>query len=85
MQQLVKRLRIDASHCLLARDQAFIRKLDRDPQRRLGGALARARLQHPQLALLDGELEVLHVAVVLLEHAVDADQLLESVGQRPLY
>jgi hypothetical protein len=29
----------------------------------------RARLQHPQLAALDGELHVLHLAVVLLEPA----------------
>ena len=72
MQQLVERGRIDARHRLFARDQPFVGKLDRDAQRRLGGALAGARLQHPQLALLDREFEVLHVAVVLLEHAVDA-------------
>ena len=34
--------------------------------------LPERRLQHPELALLDGELEVLHVAVVLLELVVDA-------------
>ena len=60
----------------------LVRELDRDPERRLGGALARARLQHPQLALLDREFEVLHVAVVALEHAVDARQLLERLRHR---
>ena len=40
------------------------------------------RLQHPELALLDGELDVLHVAVVLLERAVDARQLLERRRHR---
>ena len=55
--------------------QPFARKLDRDPQRGLGGALAGARLQHPELALLDGEFEILHVAVMLFERAVDALQL----------
>ena len=57
---------------LLLRDQALVHELDRDAQRRLGGALAGAGLQHPELAALDGELDVLHVAVVLLEDAVDA-------------
>jgi hypothetical protein len=35
-----------------------------DPEGRLGGALADAGLQHPQLAALDGELDVAQVAVV---------------------
>ena len=38
-------------------------------QRGGGGALAHAGLEHPQLALLDGELDVAHVAVVVLEDA----------------
>ena len=67
VQQLVERGRVDAGHRFLAADQAFIRQLDRDLERRLGGALAGAGLQHPQPALLDRELEILHVAVVLLE------------------
>ena len=62
--------------------QPFARKLDRDPQRRLGGALAGARLQHPELALLDGEFEILHVAVMLFERAVDARQLGEGLRHR---
>ncbi len=78
MQELVERGRVDARHRFLAGDEPFVRQLDRDLQRRLGGALARARLQHPQLALLDREFEVLHVAVVLLERAVDAGEFLEG-------
>ena len=46
--------------------------VDGDPQRRLGGALAGAGLQHPQLAALDGELDVLHVAIMALEQVEDA-------------
>jgi hypothetical protein len=42
-----------------------------DLHRRRAGALAGARLQHEQLALLDGELDVLHVLVVLLELRLD--------------
>ena len=48
-------------------DQAFIGHVDGDLERRLGGALAGARLQHPQPAVLDGEFQVLHVAIMLLE------------------
>ena len=84
MQQLVERRRLDAHHRLVLRDQPFVDELDGDAQRGLRGALAGARLQHPQLALLDRELEVLHVAVVLLEHAVDARQLGEGLGHRLL-
>ena len=54
-------------------------------KRRLGGALARAGLQHPELAALDGELEVLHVAVVPLQEAVDAHQLRVGLRHRPLH
>ena len=58
--------------CLV--DQAFARHVDRHLERGLGGALARAGLQHPQLALLDGELDVLHVAVMLFEQVEHARQ-----------
>ena len=67
MQKLIEPAGLDASDRLLAGDQAFVGELDRDLERRFGGALARAGLQHPELALLDGELEILHVAIVSLE------------------
>jgi hypothetical protein len=74
VQQLVERGRIDAQHRLLARDQAFLGHVDGDLQRRLGGALAVAGLQHPELAALDGELDVLHVAVVRSSVVADRDE-----------
>ena len=46
---------------------AALRHVDRDLERRRRGALAGAGLQHEELALLHRELDVLHVAVVLLE------------------
>ena len=52
---------------LLAADQALRHHVDGDLERRLGGALAGARLQHPQAAVLDGEFQILHVAVVAFE------------------
>ena len=74
-------MRITASS---SRDQTFARQFDRDLERGLGGALAGPRLQHPQLALLDGEFEVLHVAVMLFQRAVDARQFRERFGHRAL-
>ena len=82
MQELVERGGVDAGDRLLAGDQPLARELDRDLERRLGGALARAGLQHPQLVLLDREFEVLHVAVMALERAGDARQLLERLRHR---
>ncbi len=82
MQKLIERRGIDPRHRFLLGDQFLLGELDRDAQRRLRGALAVARLQHPQLALLDGEFEILHVAIVPLERGVDALELGEGVRQR---
>ena len=49
--------------------------IDRDADCRLRGALGVAGLQHPQLAALDGEFDVLRLAVVLLQPLADARQL----------
>ena len=48
-------------------DQALVDELRGDPERGTRGALADAGLQHPQLAALDGELDVAQVAVVVLQ------------------
>ena len=68
-QQLLQLPRLDSRHRLLLGDEALLDHVDGDVHGRLAGALRRARLQHPQLASLDRELEVLHVLVVLLELA----------------
>ncbi len=73
---------VDAQDRLLARDQPLLRHVDGDLHRGRGGALAGAGLQHPQAATFDRELDVLHVAVVLLERFVDPYELLE--GRRHL-
>ena len=64
-------------------------EVDGDLHHRLAGALAVAGLQHEQLTLLDRELEVLHVAEVILEELRDAHelgvrgrQLLRELGDR---
>ena len=77
------------THCLVHVDQALVNQLDRDPEGGTGGALADAGLQHPELAALDGELDVAEVLVVALEVTHDAHELLvrlrlelAEVGQR---
>jgi len=72
VQQLIERRRIDPQHRLGSADQFLLGQLDGDAQGGVGSALAAARLQHPQLALLDGEFEVLHVAVVLFQLRLNA-------------
>ena len=58
--------RRDTQDGFFGRDQSFVGKLDCDANGGLGGALGVAGLQNPQLAALDGELDVLNVAVVAL-------------------
>ena len=71
MQQLVKRRRIDAQHGFVAADQSFCRHIRGNLQRRFGGALARAGLQHPQFTFLDGKFQILHVAVMRFKLVAD--------------
>ena len=54
-------------------------------ERGRGGALRAARLEEEELALLDGELDVLHVAVVPLERGHRFDELRERVGKHLLH
>src|SRR5262249_43401881 len=44
------------------------------------GTLAGARLQHPELALLNRKLDVLHVTIVALELLIDFDELAIRFG-----
>ena len=61
-------------------NHAFVGHLDGDADRGSAGALAVARLQHVEFAVLDGELEILHVAIMLFKTAGDLFELLVGVG-----
>ena len=65
-------------------DQALVDELGGDPERRGGGALPDPGLQHPQLAALDGELDVAQVPVVALEQGHDLEQLVVGALVDPL-
>src|SRR5690606_21866821 len=79
MQQVVERGRIDPHHRLLAGDEALVGEVHRNLESGFRCPLAGARLQHPELAVLDSELDVLHVTVARLELREDLLQLGEDV------
>ena len=74
-QELRQVARGDALDRGLLVDQLLLDHLDGDADGGLRGALAGAGLQHEELAVLDGELDVLHVLVVLLELGADLHQV----------
>ena len=74
-QELVDVGRLDPAERLLLRDDALGDEVGGDPHGGRGRPLRAPRLEHVQLAALDGELEVLDVAVVLLELLADAHEL----------
>ena len=81
MQQRVERLRVDRRERLGLGEQPLVHGIDGEAHRRLRRALGAARLQQVQAPLLDGELGVLHVAVVALERAQELHELRVDVGQ----
>ena len=67
VQELVQRRRLNPHNRFMLGDGAIGGHIDRDLQRRLGCAFAIAGLQHIELAALDRELDILHVAIVPLK------------------
>ena len=75
MQQFVELLRVETEDGFLLRQDALVVHVDGDLHHRLTRALAAARLQDPELALLDGELDVLHVPEVHLQGVAGLGEL----------
>ena len=67
--------RLNAEDGFFLGDQLFIRHVHGDFKRGRRGALAGAGLQHVELPVFDGELHVLHIAVVLLQLYANLFQL----------
>ena len=80
VQQLVELIRVDANDGVLARDQALLDHVHGGLQRRGSRSLGAAGLEQVEPAVLDRELDVLHVVVVVLEPAHGLQQLVESLG-----
>ena len=85
VQQLVELRGIDPRNRVLTRDQPFVDHVDRRLQRGSSGPLRGSGLEEEELPLLDGELDVLHVAVVLLEPAHRFEELLVRLRQARLH
>ena len=80
VQQAVQLLGLHAQHGLFLGDHALVHQVDGDLQGGGGGALAVAGLQHVKFAVFNGELHILHVAVVVFEVMGDALELLVHRG-----
>ncbi len=80
MQQLIERPGFDPTDRLFPVDHALLDQRHGDLQRGLRGSLAGARLQHPQFTALNGEFDVLHVAVVVFECLAHLVQFSQHLG-----
>ena len=85
MQQCVELLRLYLHNSLLLGADALVYEVNCDLECCLSGTLAVTGLEHIELAVLDGELHILHIAVVLLEAAGNVNELVvnlrHGVGQ----
>ena len=88
MQNLVEVIGGDTRHRLgladlpnALRALGALRHVDGHSQSRGSGALADSRLEHPQLALFDGELGVAHVLVVRFEASEDLQEFLMDLRE----
>ena len=73
-EELVQLIRRIAHHRRLPVDELLLEHVHGELERGGRGAFAVARLEHEQLAVLDGELDVLHVLEMLLEGRADLEQ-----------
>lgn len=81
MQQHVERLRVDLHERFLLGDHALVDEVAGDLDGGSSRALAVTRLEHIELLVLDGELHILHIAVVVFEDLADFLELLVDLGE----
>ena len=81
VKQSVEVAGIDHGNCFLLIDHAFVDQVTGDLQSSLSGTLAVAALQHVELAVLHGELHVLHVAVMIFQKVADLDEFRVCFGE----
>ena len=81
MEQLVQGFRLDPQQGLFRRDHAFVDEVAGDVDGRFGRAFAVAGLQEIELAFLDGEFHILHIAVMGFQLIGQADEFAVAVRQ----
>ncbi len=82
VEQLVEFLRLHAKESGLFVDFACTEQIHGDFHHGSAGALAVTCLEHPEFAVLDGELHVLHVLIVVFELVGDCNKLGCTCGHR---
>ena len=85
VQEHIERLRIDLHESFLLGDHALVDEVARDLDSGGSGTLAVTRLQHIEFAVFDGELHVLHIAVMLFEDLADFLEFVISFGEHVLH
>ena len=78
MQQCIELLRLYLHNRLLLVQTPSSTEVNCDLERCLSGTLAVTGLEHIELAVLDGELHILHIAVVLFEAAGNVNELIDK-------
>ena len=81
MEQGIQSIGINLQEGLFLVNQAFIDHIHGNAQRSLSRTLTIAALQHEELAFFDGELNVLHIAIMFFERVDDVHKLLVDLGQ----
>ena len=76
VQERIEALRVDHGDGLFLGDHALVYEIAGDLHRGGSGALAVAGLEHIELLVLNGELHILHIAVVIFELGADIGKLL---------
>ena len=72
VKKLIQRPWLDAFDRLHLTYQTLIDHTHRNAQSSASRALSTAGLQHPKFSFLDGEFDILHVAVVVLQQLIDS-------------
>ena len=85
MEQGVEVAGLDHGDRLLLVDHTLVDEVAGDLESSLRGTLTAAALEHVELAVLDGELHILHVAVVILEQVADLDEVSVGLGELRLH
>ena len=80
MEEAVEALGLDHQHGFLLGDHALVHQVAGDLEGGGSGTLAVTGLEHEELLVLNGELHVLHVAVVVLQGGADLGELLIDLG-----
>ena len=85
MQQLVELLRLATHDGGLLIDHTLVEQVDSDLHHGSTCTLTVTCLEEPELALLNGELHILHIVIVVLQFVLDTIQLIVDLRHSLLH